>query len=145
MPASTGFRFWSSYWEHLGSMLLVLPEGHDLPSVERSIDEGMVRAWRAQLENKPVHVFLPEFEASVTSQVGSWLMELGARTMFEGSADLSGIASAPLRVSAVRHTANIRTDRIGTRLADASDIPITTGRVGTSETSPTFRADRSST
>ncbi len=130
------------YWEHLGSMLLVLPEGHDLPSVERSIDEGMVRAWRAQLESKPVHVFLPEFEASVTSQVGSWLMELGARTMFEGSADLSGIASGPLRVSAVRHTANIRTDRIGTRLAAASDIPIAISRVGTSETSPTFRADR---
>jgi serpin B len=130
------------YWNNLASMLLVLPEGHDLARVERSIDEALVRSWRAKLESKPVIVHLPEFEASVKCQVDRWLRDLGAASVFDGAADLSGMASGALRVSGVRHTAKIRTDAAGTKLAAVADVDVAISHPGTNQESPVFRADR---
>lgn len=130
------------YWEDLASMLVVLPEGHGLADLESSLDEATVRSWRAKLEPLPVRITMPEFEVAVKSPVGAWLKQLGVESMFDDRADLSGIASGPLRVSAVRHSAKIRTDKVGTKLAGIADVAVAISRVGTNEKSPVFRADR---
>jgi serpin B len=91
---------------------------------------------------RPVIVNLPEFEGSVKSPVEAWLRQLGVRTMFDSSADLSAMASGPLRVSAVRHTAKIRTDSAGTKLAAVADVGVACSSPGTNKNSPVFRADR---
>jgi len=110
--------------DDLASMLLVLPEWHDLRALESAMAETLVRSWRGKMKRLPVHVTVPQLEANVKSPVGAWLRALEVGAMFDDRAEPSDIATGPVRVSAVRHTAKIRTDKVGTKLAGVADVAV---------------------
>jgi serine protease inhibitor len=105
-----------------GVEAVVLLPDDDLRQAEPALDVALLAELLAAPVPTPVELYLPKFRVSVHSQLTSALGALGVRRLFTDSADLSGISSQRLAVSAVLHHAVLRLDEKGLEGAAATAV-----------------------
>lgn len=127
------------------SLYIVLPNQREgLQTLNRGL-----HSW-AQLENsiaslreKEVEVSIPKFKIETSYSLGPKLSEMGMKSVFTRSADLSGIdGRKDLDVSEVLHKAYVEVNEEGTEAAAVTAIVVrTNAAVLPPEPKPVFRAD----
>jgi serpin B len=123
------------------SMWIVLPRaGVDLADVEATLAPSVLDAWARSLDRTSVDVRLPKFTLDAPAlDLKPALSSLGLGVLFDGSADLSGLGSASLALSAMFQRVLVQVDEAST---EASAVTV---GVGTSTAMPgtiDFVADR---
>jgi serpin B len=106
------------------SMIIFLPKGNQsLALFEQSLTDSNLSQWLSGLHGEYAEIFLtlPKFKATLEFDLGNVLKSLGARQMFSGTADFSGMtAEAKLAVSAIRHKAYVTVEEKGTEAASGT-------------------------
>lgn len=105
------------------SFLLLVPK-------QKLTSEALTNALTARLvqealqhqEHKRIDLALPRFKAQHSQELSRPLQELGIQRLFSGAADLSRIASIPMRVSVVQHESMVAVDEEGTEATAATAI-----------------------
>ena len=97
------------------SLLVVLPAGQRLGSLQRRLSgRGLARIAR-RLSPRPVILSLPRFHLKTEAELTGSLKKLGMPTAFTDAANFSRItAAAPLKIDFVRHAADLTVDEKGT-------------------------------
>ena len=128
--------------KHL-SMLVILPKGDDLTSVENSLSPGQIAGIRKSLTSRWVKVYFPKFSLDTTYALPGILGTMGMPTAFGGGADLSGMdGSQMLSIGDAIHKATIDVNEEGTEAAAATAVAVTLKGDGPQpEKPPEFRAD----
>jgi serpin B len=105
-------------------MIIFLPKGNQSLAVfEQSLTDSNSSQWLSGLHGEYAEIFLtlPKFKATLEFDLGNVLKSLGARQMFSGTADFSGMtAEAKLAVSAIRHKAYVTVEEKGTEAASGT-------------------------
>lgn len=105
------------------SLLVVLPDAVDgLAKLEEAATPDQVEKWAAALQSARVNLSMPKFTFKWGGSVKGALQDLGVKTAFTQSADLSGIAmkAGDLYVSDVFHQTWVALDEVGTEAAAAT-------------------------
>jgi serpin B len=124
------------------SMLVILPKGTDLASVENSLDTRDLSSLRNSLAPGRVDVYFPKFRLETTYDLPDTLAAMGMPTAFSDSADFSGMdGTRSLSISDVIHKAFIDVNEEGTEAAAATAVEIYATGILPRETIPVFRAD----
>lgn len=103
------------------SMLVIIPD--DMKAFQKTLDTAALAAIDAALASSKLDLAMPKFETRTKTSLAEALTALGARAMFSGQADFSGIAdpgAEPLSVAQVEHEAWIKVDEKGTEAAAAT-------------------------
>jgi len=104
-------------------MLLIVPDGKDLPDVERAYArDGVLPFLAATSHGGKADVALPKFEVGTTFELADALGALGMRLAFSDRADFSGLSPVPTKISAVVHKAWAKVDEKGTEAAAATAV-----------------------
>lgn len=121
------------------SMLVLLPKGNGLETVEKSLTAEQIKNWQDSLHKSEVTVFMPKFNLTTSYDLTGTMNDLGIKSAFDpNAADLSGISDDPLYVGAAIHKAFVTVNEEGTEAAAATGIVVQ----GTSAQVPiSFRAD----
>lgn len=124
------------------SMLVILPKGTDLASVEHSVDTTDLSSLRNSLAPGRVDVYFPKFRLETTYDLPDTLAAMGMPTAFSDSADFSGMdGTRSLSISDVIHKAYIDVNEEGTEAAAATGAVISLTAFLPEEPVPVFRAD----
>jgi serpin B len=111
------------YWGGEFSMLVLLPDANDgLSNLEKVLSPSELKAWDSRLEPALVSVTFPKFNSEMSLKLTQTLQSMGARSVFSGAADLSGIAAERIYVSDVIHKARVEVTEKGTEAAAATAI-----------------------
>lgn len=111
---------------------------HDL---EQSLTKETLAGWVGALTSRNVEVSLPKFRSESEFSLARTLSTMGMPTAFTDKADFSGIASAPLSISAVMHKAFVDVSEQGTEAAAATGIAVHLALARRQEETVIFRAD----
>ncbi|KAH8237239.1 hypothetical protein KR038_007522, partial [Drosophila bunnanda] len=106
-------------------LLIILPqEEQGLASLEQKLNGLDLGAVSSQLSRRKVNVQLPKFKFEFDVPLQPVLEELGIRKLFSPQAELGSLlqASAPLRISEVKHKAIIEVNEKGTTASGATFI-----------------------
>ena len=125
------------------SMFIVLPGQpgrRAFDETEAALQGINFVAFLNQVAPTSVNVLLPRFEFSQSLDLVQSLQFLGVTSLFDFSADLSGISNTPLYVSSATHKAKIKVDEEGTTAAAATIIQAAFKSAG--PILPSFVADR---
>ncbi|XP_048842215.1 alpha-1-antitrypsin homolog isoform X1 [Brienomyrus brachyistius] len=107
------------------SMMIVLPNEGKMKELEETISKEDVRRWHNSLFKNSLDLYLPKFSASATYSLSNIFKEMGLRTVFSHSADLSGISEeVGLKVSEISHKAILSVDEKGTEAAAVTTVEI---------------------
>jgi serpin B len=107
------------------SLLVVLPVGQRLGSLQRRLDGGSLARIARRLSVRPVILSLPRFHLNTDAELSDDLKKLGMPTAFSGAADFSRIMAAPpLKISFVKHAADFTVDEAGTVAAAATVVGV---------------------
>jgi serine protease inhibitor len=107
------------------SMLILLPKGHNLAAVERSLSPQNLSAWMSNLTSQRVDVYLPRFHMETKYDLSATLASMGMPTAFTPAADLSGMdGTRNLQISEVIHQAYVDVNEQGTEAAAATAVVI---------------------
>ncbi|NYZ78916.1 serpin family protein [Candidatus Micrarchaeota archaeon] len=112
------------------SMLILLPKGDDLTTLEQLLTAGKLNEWRAMLkETKLDGVYLPKFKFETKYFLPETLKRMGMKTAFDpNEADFSGMdGTKNLYISQVIHQAFIDVNETGTEAAAATAVVMTLG------------------
>jgi serpin B len=122
------------------SMIVALPNGHDIAKLEASLSYEVFKKWQAALEEQKVEVSLPKFKLHCLYQLGNSLEHLGMPLAFnENQADFSKmIGKKDLYISAVIHATFVDVNEEGTEAAAATAVVMSTKSI---EMTPEFIAD----
>ncbi|WP_332450435.1 serpin family protein [Methanoculleus sp.] len=124
------------------SMLVLLPKGDNLTTVEKSLDAETVENLRESLVRERVKVFFPKFTLETEYSLPPTLAAMGMPTAFTGNADLSGMdGTKNLFVSDVVHKAFVDVNEEGTEAAAATGVVVNLVSMPLEETTSVFRAD----
>ena len=122
------------------SMLVILPKGDDLETIEASLDAAALADLRQGLGSRQVMVYFPKFTTKTKYSLPSTLSAMGMPTAFSGAADFSGMdGTRNLAISDVIHQAFLEVNEEGTEAAAATAVVIRLTSAG--EPAPVFRAD----
>jgi len=108
------------------AMLLLVPDAGTFASFEESLDYETYEEIVGQLEERRVHLGLPQFEFDFALSLVDALRSLGMEDAFDpDAADFSGIDGAhDLYISNVLHKAFVSVDEIGTEAAAATAVVV---------------------
>jgi serpin B len=122
------------------SMLILLPKGDTLQTLEQSLSIDKLNQWKAMLNETGLDgVYLPRFKFETKYSIPETLEDMGMKTAFTSSADFSGMdGTKSLYISQVIHQAFIDVNETGTEAAAATAVVMT---LGMSSPKPQFRAD----
>jgi serpin B len=124
------------------SMLVILPKGTDLASVEHSLDTTELTSLIDSLVPERVNVYFPKFRLETTYSLSDTLAAMGMPTAFSGSADFSGMdGTRSLSVTYVIHKAFIDVNEEGTEAAAATGAVMSLTAFLPEEPVLMFRAD----
>lgn len=128
--------------KHL-SMLVILPKGDDLKSVEDSLSPGQIAGIRKSLSTQWVKVYFPKFSLDTTYALPGILGGMGMPTAFTYDADLSGMdGSQKLYIADAIHKATIDVNEEGTEASAATaGVIVEKGPGSQPRQPPEFRAD----
>ncbi|HET7010615.1 MAG TPA: serpin family protein [Anaerolineales bacterium] len=106
------------------SMLIILPEEGQFPTVEQALNEGVLREIVEDLGSRPVVLTLPKFTYESAFALKDVLQELGMSDAFDPDrADFSGMDGArDLFIGSVLHKAFVSVDEEGTEAAAATAV-----------------------
>ena len=106
------------------SMLIILPKGDDLGTIEDSLTAEQLVVWKSILHKEELVVSLPKFKFETKYFMGDDLKEMGIATAFqEGVADFSGMTGQrDLFISEVIHQASVDVNEEGTEAAAATAV-----------------------
>ena len=100
------------------SMTVLLPnEGVSINDMMKQLTAGEFAKLQQQMSECIVDLKLPRFSTTTNVSLNAPLSALGAKTMFTGSADFSGMADAGVFVSAMLQKAKIEVSEEGTKAA----------------------------
>jgi serpin B len=124
------------------SMIILLPKGDNISSLEKSLSLGRLAEWRKGLEEDRVDVYIPKFTlATKYYSMAKNFEDLGMQTAFTPGADFSGInGKNDLFIDEVIHQAFVDVNEQGTEAAGATSIGMKTSAMGAPRT-PVFYAD----
>ncbi len=123
------------------SMLIFLPKGDDINSLEGSLSAGNLAAWENSMSEENVNVYMPKYKFETKYYMTDTLKEMGMPTAFSGDADFSGMTGKKdLFISDVIHQAYIEVNEEGTEAAAATGVIMGATSVGPSQVK-TFNAD----
>lgn len=107
------------------SLLVVLPVGQRLGSLQNRLDgRGLARIARG-LSPRPVILSLPRFHLNTDTELTNSLKKLGMSTAFSDAANFSRITTAaPLKIAFVKHAADFTVDEAGTVAAAATVVGV---------------------
>jgi len=125
------------------SMVLLLPKDDDLERMEDALTAKNLSAWKKDLKNKRVKVYLPRFKFETKYFMAEDLRTMGMPTAFFISADFSGMTGEKdLFISEVIHQAFVEVNEEGTEAAAATAVVMRVLSAGGSGSQiPVFRAD----
>jgi len=111
------------------SMLVLLPKGDDLSSLENSLNAQKLSNLRKNLNEEKVHVYLPKFTFDTKYTLNENLKDMGMITAFKWpGADFSGMdGTKDLYIAIVVHQAFVEVNEEGTEAAAATGISMTLG------------------
>jgi serpin B len=133
--------YYSATGPKLG-MLLVVPDGKDLATVEAAYaSEGFAPFLAAVKNAGNADVALPRFEVGTTFDLTNVLDALGIKQAFTADAQFAGISKQPTRISAVIHKAWAKVDEKGTEAAAATAVGMI--EITGVQTLHPFKVDRS--
>lgn len=123
------------------SMLILLPRKNDLAAVEKKLTLETLEAWKKELREERVDVYLPRFKMETKYLMRDKLEALGMPIAFSTQADFSGIdGQQDLFIQQVIHQAFVEVNEEGTEAAAASGVLV--GRTAyVPEKKFIFRAD----
>lgn len=105
------------------SLLVVLPAGQRLGSLQHRLDGRSLARIARSLSARPVILSLPRFHLNTEAELAGVLQKLGMPTAFSDAADFSRITAAvPLKVAFVTHAADFTVDEAGTVAAAATVV-----------------------
>jgi serpin B len=123
------------------SMLILLPKGDGLKSLEDSLDAERLAALKSGMTHEQVDVHLPKFKFETKYFMADTLKQMGMPTAFSGDADFSGMTGKKdLFISEVIHQAFVEVNEEGTEAAAATAVIMKLTAVSP-ESAKTFRAD----
>lgn len=100
------------------SMTVLLPnEGVSINDMMKQLTAGEFAKLQQQMSECIVDLKLPRFSTTTNVSLNAPLSALGAKTMFTGSADFSGMADAGVFVSTMLQKAKIEVSEEGTKAA----------------------------
>jgi serpin B len=103
------------------SLLLMVPAGQSLSSLERHLQSSGLRPVVHLLSQRNVRISLPRFHLQLHTILNGVLQALGMGRAFSESAEFSGITKAEsLRIGEVAHAADFMVDEEGTLAAAAT-------------------------
>ncbi|RSM65320.1 serpin family protein [Kibdelosporangium aridum] len=102
--------------------VVLLPDGRELPSVDAATLKTLVDRPKRQ----KVSLRMPKLRLKLGAELTDVLNQLGVRTVFTDSADLSGISEDPLAVQAVIHESVLKIDEQGLEGAAATAVMMRT-------------------
>jgi serpin B len=140
------------------SMVVVVPRGDDLTTIEELLTAANVKTWMENLEKREVHVHLPKFKMAMEYGMQRQLEALGMKRAFvdpltSGGAEFEGMAATDdprekLYVTRVVHKAFVEATETGTEAAATTAVemavPLSAAPIRplTQPFTPTFKADR---
>ncbi len=109
------------------SMLVLLPnEKGGIDELEGLLSAESLEEWRGDLVGRQLEVYFPKFSLDVSYNLREDLSAMGVTSLFEGTADLSGIAGdGQLYVSDAVHKAFINVNEKGTEAGATTTIEAT--------------------
>jgi serpin B len=108
------------------SLLVVLPVGQRLGSLQHRLDGRALARIAHGLSARPVILGLPRFHLHTEAELTGTLERLGMPTAFSEAADFSGITTAvPLKIAFVKHAADFTVEEGGTVAAAATVVGVT--------------------
>lgn len=127
------------------SMVVILPKGGDLESVEKTLTSDSFGTIKKSMVSKRVDVYLPKFTFKTTYEMVNDLKVLGMPTAFSGnSADFTGMfkktSNENLYISQVVHQAFVDVNEEGTEAAAATGV-VMKQTTAMPAPIPVFRAD----
>jgi serpin B len=110
------------------SMIIALPEGHDLSKLEASLSHEEFKKWQASLSEQKIEVSLPKFKLHCLYALQNSLEHLGMPLAFdENQADFSKMTGKKdLYISAVIHASFVDVNEEGTEAAAATAVVMDT-------------------
>ena len=124
------------------SMLILLPKGPDLSSLEDSIDPEKLTSLKNSMNERQVDVYLPRFKFETKYFMAGTLKGMGMPTAFSSDADFSGMTGKKdLYISEVIHQAYVEVNEEGTEAAAATGVIMGVTAVLEPPKIPVFRAD----
>jgi serpin B len=125
------------------SMLILLPKGRDLATIENALSTTTLTAIRTSLVKQRVDIYLPRFTLGTTYLMNDDLKSMGMPMAFYDAADFSGMTgSKDLSISQVIHKAFVDVNEEGTEASAATGVSMETlGLEQGPPKIPIFRAD----
>ena len=124
------------------SMIILLPRGDDIGSLENSISIENLTLWENSMEQRQVDVFIPSFKYETKYYLTKTLKEMGMPTAFSADADFSGMTGKKdLFISDVIHQAYVEVNEEGTEAAAATAVIMEASAVMNPPKIPVFNAD----
>jgi len=126
------------------SLLVMLPAGQRLGSLQRRLDGRSLARIARGLSPKPVMLSMPRFHLNTDVELTGALQKLGMSTGFSDAANFSRITTAvPLKIAFVKHAADFTVDEAGTVAAAATVVGIVATSAPARPVDPvTFNANR---
>jgi len=125
------------------SMLVLLPKGDDLATIEHSLDAESLSDLQQNLPSRRVMVYFPKFTMETKYSLPPTLSAMGMPTAFTGAADFSGMdGTRDLFIDDVIHQAFVEVNEEGTEAAAATAVVMKLSSMPMEEPIPVFRADR---
>jgi len=127
-----------NYANGRASAVFLLPQDRNgLPALEDALSAENLEAWRADMIEQPVQVYLPRFRVTTRLELARELQALGMGLAFGKEADFTGMSRrGDLFLSEVFHQAFVEVDERGTRAAAGAG-----SKVSARSFPPVFRAD----
>jgi len=124
------------------SMIVILPKGDDLATIEHSLDAESLSDLQQNLPSRRVMVYFPKFTMETKYSLPPTLSAMGMPTAFTGAADFSGMdGTTDLFIDDVIHQAFVEVNEEGTEAAAATAVVMKLSSMPVEEPVPVFRAD----
>ncbi len=124
------------------SMLVILPKGESLDTVEDSLAGNGLSDLKSKLASQRVMVYFPKFRLETQYPLSGNLKSMGMPVAFSSDADFSGMdGSKDLAISDVVHKAYIDVNEEGTEAAAATGVVISYAKGLDANPVPVFNAD----